>query len=144
MTKEQLLEKRGWLGAIQHDYEALFRAVRFTDSCGDEHSGRVEEVDMDTRRAMIEWSDGARPSEVNLSNLFLIHPKPTVMTRALAPCVLVVATPGHGYGDWAAYIDAVPGKSHRQEFQAVADHGTKLPKDLACILFPFDPGTYRE
>jgi len=63
--------------------------------------------------------------------------------RALDRQVLAVAVPG-GADDWAAYIGAVPGKSHEKEVQAVAAEGSKLLKEVATLLFPqFDPEKYR-
>lgn len=55
--------------------------------------------------------------------------------RALSSKVLVVAVEG-AIGDWAAYIDAVPGNNHDNEFFEVAEHGAKLDRHLAEILFP--------
>lgn len=55
--------------------------------------------------------------------------------HALALRVLAVAVEG-SCGDWAAYIDAVPGNCHDEEARAVAEHGDKLRKDVAELLFP--------
>jgi len=55
--------------------------------------------------------------------------------KALDPHVLVVAIEG-SVGDWAAYIGAVRGKNHEEEWRKVAEYGTKLPKSVAEILFP--------
>lgn len=49
--------------------------------------------------------------------------------------VIVVAAEG-GAGEWAAYIGAVPGKKHADEWQEVLRHGTKLSRELAEFLFP--------
>lgn len=38
--------------------------------------------------------------------------------------------------DWAVYIDAVPGMSHRKEYMKVARYGAKLSKEIAKVLFP--------
>lgn len=54
---------------------------------------------------------------------------------ALDSKVLVVAMEGYA-GDWVAYIGAVPGESHREEWVLVRDHGSKLPKEVAELLFP--------
>lgn len=63
--------------------------------------------------------------------------------RALDRQVLIVAVPG-GADDWAAYIGAVPGKSHDREVQSVAETGSKLLKETAAHFFPqFDPEKYR-
>lgn len=58
---------------------------------------------------------------------------PTIV--ALAKDVLAVAVEG-GNKDWAAYIGAVPGNCHDIEWQRVKDHGAKLRKEIAEILFP--------
>ncbi len=55
--------------------------------------------------------------------------------RALDVRVIAVATEGYAE-DWAAYIGAVEGKNHQQEWQEVKDTGTKLPKAIAEVLFP--------
>jgi hypothetical protein len=55
--------------------------------------------------------------------------------KALGARVLAVATVG-AVGDWSAYVDAVPGKSHEKEAEEVAGTGDKLPEDLAKFLFP--------
>jgi hypothetical protein len=59
-----------------------------------------------------------------------------LVTRALANKVLVVAVINEDIRDWAAYIDAVPGKSHEQEKAEVARVGNKIPYEIAKILFP--------
>lgn len=56
--------------------------------------------------------------------------------KALAPDVLVVATIDKLYGDWSAYIKAVPGKCHDEEASIVAAFGTKLSYNIAKLLFP--------
>lgn len=59
-----------------------------------------------------------------------------VSWRALASKVLVVAKQGGAEYDWAAYIDAVPGINHTQEVEEVKRSGTKLPYEVAKVLFP--------
>lgn len=56
--------------------------------------------------------------------------------KALAMKVLCVAIQGGLGSDWAAYIDAVPGESHKREWPQVARNGSKLPYEIAKILFP--------
>ena len=56
--------------------------------------------------------------------------------RAFGPRVLVVATVTEGVNHWAAYIDAVPGISHKNERQAVAENGIKIHREIAEFLFP--------
>lgn len=65
--------------------------------------------------------------------------KPLVIRRPLAPRVLAVART-RIEGAWGAYIDAVPGVSHRDEQAAVLKHGTKLPEEWARPLFPVFDG----
>jgi len=55
---------------------------------------------------------------------------------ALAQKVLAVAKSNDDIGDWAAYIDAVPGDDHETEYMNVARHGDKLPENVAKLLFP--------
>lgn len=59
--------------------------------------------------------------------------------EVLAQRVMVYAIATIEVGDWAAYIDAVPGMNHENEYdQIVADRrGSKLPYDIAKILFPY-------
>jgi len=46
--------------------------------------------------------------------------------------------------DWAAYIDAVPGESHDNEYIKVSEYGSKLSPELGLFLFPeYDPESYR-
>lgn len=55
---------------------------------------------------------------------------------ALASRVLAVAKQGGRGDDWSAYIDAVDGKDHDQEWQKVVTHGTKLFYAYAKVMFP--------
>jgi len=54
---------------------------------------------------------------------------------ALATRVLAVATTRIECA-WCAYIDAVPGHDHAQEAEHVLRYGTKLPEELARVIFP--------
>lgn len=54
---------------------------------------------------------------------------------ALDNRVLLVATEG-AVKDWACYIGAVKGYDHDMEFDEVANHGTKVRRDVAEIYFP--------
>lgn len=57
--------------------------------------------------------------------------------------VIVVARKG-ACNDWAAYIGAVPGENHDKEWREVRDHGSKIPEDVARVLFPeFDGVSWR-
>lgn len=58
-----------------------------------------------------------------------------VRYRALNSHVLAVAVEGN-HGDWSAYIGSVQGNKHEDEWQEVRDHGSKLPKEVAELLFP--------
>ena len=67
---------------------------------------------------------------------------PIIRVRALATCVLVVAQTRIECA-WSAYIDAVPGHNHDNEYEAVLAHGAKLDESLARCLFPeFDAVPY--
>jgi len=55
---------------------------------------------------------------------------------ALGQRVLAVASASKKVGDWAAYIDAVSGEDHRKEWEQVLAYGTKLPYEVAKVLFP--------
>ncbi len=48
---------------------------------------------------------------------------------------MAVAVEG-AIGDWAAYIGAIEGHNFDEEWQQIRDNGTKLPKDVAELLFP--------
>lgn len=61
--------------------------------------------------------------------------EPKVLVRALARKVLVVAQT-RIEGAWAAYCDAVPGKNHDYEANAVLREGDKLPEKYARTMFP--------
>lgn len=55
---------------------------------------------------------------------------------ALSKKVLAVAVINSSIKDWAAYIDAVPGVNHDVEKHDVTKEGTKLPYEIAKLLFP--------
>jgi len=54
---------------------------------------------------------------------------------ALDMRVLAVAVEG-SVGDWTAYIGAVAGKNHAEEYLEVVQNGSKLYQPIAEILFP--------
>ena len=62
-------------------------------------------------------------------------PPNVIGVYAFSSRVLAVAVQG-GIGDWCAYIDAVPGKDHKEEFEEVARKGEKLPQAVANVIFP--------
>jgi len=49
--------------------------------------------------------------------------------------VIAVAVEGYA-GDWTAYIGAVAGENHEKEWRDVAEHGSKLRKEVAEAIFP--------
>ena len=61
--------------------------------------------------------------------------QPIVRRVALHSQILVVART-RIEGAWAAYIGPVPGQNHDHEFEQVLREGNKLPKEMACYLFP--------
>lgn len=63
---------------------------------------------------------------------------PFVARHALARRVLAVMKT-RIEGTWAAYIDAVPGKSHEEEQNDVLAYGNKLSEPMARLLFPDVP-----
>jgi hypothetical protein len=60
---------------------------------------------------------------------------PAFKVRALARRVLCVSKT-RITGEWAAYVDAVPGKRHEDEWEEVARTGSKLDEPVARLLFP--------
>ena len=54
----------------------------------------------------------------------------------LSTRVLVVAVVNESVGDWAAYVDAVPGHNHVEELIPVAEDGNKVRLWMAERLFP--------
>ena len=60
---------------------------------------------------------------------------PTIRVHSLASEVLVVAKT-RVEGTWAAYCDAVLGNNHMAERAGVLRRGTKLPEEIARVLFP--------
>lgn len=66
----------------------------------------------------------------------------TYIHRPLASKVLCVAVINEV--DWSAYIDAVPGKNHEDEYMEVAKHGTKLKREMAEFIFPGMECRYRD
>jgi hypothetical protein len=54
---------------------------------------------------------------------------------ALDQKVIAVAVEGE-VGDWTAYIGAVEGKNHYEEWRQVAKHGSTLPRKVAEAIFP--------
>lgn len=65
--------------------------------------------------------------------------------HALATKVIAFAVANVSVGDWAAYIDAVPGKDHDKEFEQLLKkrRSTKLSHDIAKIIFPSYDEKYR-
>ena len=56
--------------------------------------------------------------------------------KALDCHVLAVAKQGTAGHDWAAYIGAVKGEDHLQEWPDVLRNGAKLKKEVAEAIFP--------
>ncbi len=78
-------------------------------------------------------------SKTEIAKLWPDNPKEFrefVCLRALAMRVLAVAQT-RIEGTWCAYIDAVPGARHREEYAAVLRHGDKLDEEVAAALFPW-------
>lgn len=60
------------------------------------------------------------------------------ITYSLAMRVMAVAILNFKVGDWSAYVNAVPGMNHRNEWREVAKHGDRLPRKAAEALFGDD------
>ena len=60
----------------------------------------------------------------------------------LSTKVLAVAFKGD-IDDWAAYIGSVSGHNHLLEAEEVARRGSKLPYEIAKLLFPTMDRTYK-
>ena len=58
-----------------------------------------------------------------------------VEVKALDSKVLAIAIEWTS-GDWTAYINAVPGKSHADEWEHAMQHGSRLDKKIAFAIFP--------
>lgn len=56
--------------------------------------------------------------------------------KALACKVIAVASVNTDVGDWAVYVDAVPGIKHSDEWEAVARVGDKVSEGVAAALWP--------
>ena len=63
--------------------------------------------------------------------------------KALARRVIAVAVVNEEIGDWTAYIDAVPGMNHTDEFADVARTGSKLDQKVAEYYFGHLADKYR-
>ena len=61
--------------------------------------------------------------------------EPQVAVFALAHKVVAVANT-RVEGRWKAYIDAVPGKNHDEEWRDVRRQGVAIPHDIAKAIFP--------
>lgn len=80
---------------------------------------------------MKTWKDGIYEHEANY--------------YALATKVVAFAIVNVSVGDWAAYIDAVPGIDHDKEFGQLLEKrmSAKLSHDIAKIIFPYFDDKYR-
>lgn len=66
-----------------------------------------------------------------------------VQYRALDSKVIVVASAQEPIEEWSAYIGAVPGEDHDTEYMEVKRYGSKLPHNLAALMFPNFEEKYR-
>lgn len=62
---------------------------------------------------------------------------------SLAPHVLVIAKVNLKVKDWSAYIGALWEDSHQDNYHQVANHGSKIPYEMAKALYPDLMETYR-
>jgi hypothetical protein len=63
--------------------------------------------------------------------------------KSLATGVIAVASVTQDVGDWAGYIDAVPGVCHEEEWEAAMAHGEKLPQAVASAIWPHLAAAYK-
>jgi hypothetical protein len=63
--------------------------------------------------------------------------------HALTQHVLLVAKVNPAIGDWAAYIDSVPGRNYASEAREVIKTGKKLKQGAAVSYFPDIAQTYQ-
>lgn len=63
---------------------------------------------------------------------------------ALASRVMTFAVVNITVGDWAAYVDAIPGENHDEEFDQLLEKrsSTKLPYAIAKIIYPHYDAKY--
>ena len=61
--------------------------------------------------------------------------EPQVAVFALSSKIIAVANT-RVEGRWKAYIDAVPGKNHDEEWQDVRRQGVAVPHEIAKAIFP--------
>lgn len=59
-----------------------------------------------------------------------------VVYKALSQHVIAVAVINTDVRDWAAYIDAVPGYNHEEEYMLIVSYGNKLSRKIAEAIFP--------
>ena len=76
------------------------------------------------------WKDSAHEHEADF--------------HVLASRVMTFAVANRSIGDWAAYIDVIPGENHDKEFDQLLEkrESTKLSYDIAKIIFPYYDGKY--
>jgi len=67
--------------------------------------------------------------------------QPVIRWKALNRDVLAVAN-SRCEGAWCAYIGAVPGMHHDNEWQEIRAHGGKLSEHIARVIFPEFEGPY--
>lgn len=65
-----------------------------------------------------------------------VQQEPLIVYKTLSSKILVVAKQGKALFDWAAYIFPVPGICHNEEWKLWKTEGTKIPYNLAKVLFP--------
>ncbi len=67
-----------------------------------------------------------------------LYTTPTDIIRwiPLASRVLVVASIDTEHGTWSAFIDAVAGKNHENEFMDVLVRGKRMSEIVAISIFP--------
>lgn len=81
-------------------------------------------------KKMEKWKEGIYEHEANYMPLGI-----RVMAFAVANVTV---------GDWAAYVDVVPGEDHDKEFRQLLEkrESSKLSYEIAKIIFPYFDNKY--
>ena len=67
----------------------------------------------------------------------------TFKIYTLSRRVMAIAVLHTNVGDWSAYIDAVPGQNHDNEWREVVKSGTKMTQHQSETFFGTDNGRWR-
>lgn len=94
--------------------------------------------------ALNELSDSSNIRVLRVAKITERSVPSEAVCKALTTRILAVAVPD-AVGQWAVYMDAVPGNNHKEEMAEVVRSGSKQSKKMGVFLFPdFEPSLYRE